>query len=93
MEELKTVLEQVGQVAELAGPIVCAASLIVSGTPTPRPDSVWGKLYRGLEFAALMFGKSKDTGRTHSANDLKLAKKTETLATDSAPKGSAGCEK
>jgi hypothetical protein len=42
--------------------IISIASLFISGTKTPAPDTFVGKLYRGVEYLALTFGKAKDTG-------------------------------
>jgi hypothetical protein len=42
--------------------IVTAASAFVAATPTPPPGSVWSEIYAGIEFAALVVGKAKDTG-------------------------------
>jgi hypothetical protein len=47
---------------QVASGIVVLASLIVAGTRTPDPKTFLGKVYKGVEYAALNFGKAKDTG-------------------------------
>jgi hypothetical protein len=42
--------------------IISIASLFISGTKTPDPATFVGKLYKGVEYLALTFGKAKDTG-------------------------------
>jgi|TARA_R110001599_G_scaffold192361_1_gene387621 hypothetical protein len=40
--------------------IVMAASLITALTPTPADDAIVGKLYRIIEWCALVIGKAKE---------------------------------
>ena len=40
--------------------IVTAASAVTALTPTPRDDSVVGKIYRVIELLALNIGHAKD---------------------------------
>jgi hypothetical protein len=47
--------------------IVTIASLFVAGTRTPDPATFLGKVYKVIEYAALNFGKAKDTGEKPSA--------------------------
>jgi hypothetical protein len=51
----------------LAMAVVVVASLIVSGTRTPDPETPLGKAYRVLEWLALTFGRAKDTGASPPA--------------------------
>jgi hypothetical protein len=44
--------------------IVIVASLIIAGTKTPDPSTMMGKIYKVVEWAALTFGKTKETGTT-----------------------------
>tara|TARA_Y100000310_G_C20245085_1_gene606427 strand:+ start:372 stop:572 length:201 start_codon:yes stop_codon:yes gene_type:complete len=44
--------------------VVTLASLIASLTPTPKDDTVVGKLYKLLDLLALNVGKAKETGET-----------------------------
>lgn len=44
--------------------IVCAASVLAAVTPTPNPDTPFGKVYRLLELFAFNFLHAKDTGVT-----------------------------
>jgi hypothetical protein len=46
-------------ILQTAGGVVIIASLIVSGTNTPASDSILGKVYKVIEYAALNFGKAK----------------------------------
>jgi hypothetical protein len=47
------------------------ASLFVSKTETPPPDTSWGRAYRLIEFLAGIFGKAKQSppanGDSHDA--------------------------
>jgi hypothetical protein len=43
--------------------VIVIASLFVAGTKTPDPSTFLGKLYKVVEYAALNFGKAKDTGK------------------------------
>jgi hypothetical protein len=47
---------------QVASGIVVLASLVVAGTRTPDPKTFLGKAYKLVEYAALNFGKAKDTG-------------------------------
>ena len=49
--------------ATLLGIVTCA-SLFVAGTKTPDPSTFLGKVYKAVEYAALNFGKAKDTGKS-----------------------------
>ena len=40
--------------------IVMAASLITALTPTPADDAIVGKLYRIIEWCALVIGRAKE---------------------------------
>jgi len=42
--------------------IVTLAALFTNHTATPDPDTAWGKVYRYIEKARLMWGKAKDSG-------------------------------
>jgi hypothetical protein len=42
--------------------VIVIASLFIAGTKTPDPETFLGKVYKGVEYAALNFGKAKDTG-------------------------------
>lgn len=39
--------------------VVAAASAVTALTPTPRDDTIVGKIYRIVEFLAFNFGKAK----------------------------------
>lgn len=39
---------------------ILVAKVIVAATPTPPPDTAWGRVYRVLEWMALLFGRMKD---------------------------------
>ena len=54
--------------------IVCAASIICSLAPTPKDDSLIGRLYKIVEIAALNIGKAKE-GST--ANPIKFVKRSD----------------
>jgi hypothetical protein len=41
---------------------VTAASLFTALTPTPDPNTTWGKVYRVIEMAALLTQKAKQSG-------------------------------
>jgi hypothetical protein len=42
--------------------IVTGASALAALTPTPKDDSIIGKLYKVIDFLALNIGKAKDKG-------------------------------
>lgn len=42
--------------------IVTGASALAALTPTPKDDSIIGKLYKIVDFLALNIGKAKDKG-------------------------------
>jgi hypothetical protein len=42
--------------------IVTGASALAALTPTPKDDSLMGKLYKVIDFLALNIGKAKDKG-------------------------------
>lgn len=42
--------------------IVTGASALAALTPTPKDDSIIGKLYKIIDFLALNIGKAKDKG-------------------------------
>ncbi len=46
----------------IATALVTVASLVASLTPTPKDDTVVGKLYKIVDFLAINVGKAKDTG-------------------------------
>jgi hypothetical protein len=46
----------------VAGAILLPASAFVATTKTPAPGSFWSTVYKGIEIAALVVGKAKDTG-------------------------------
>jgi hypothetical protein len=39
--------------------VVTLASAIAATTPTPKPGSVWAKVYAAIDFLALNIGKAK----------------------------------
>jgi hypothetical protein len=42
--------------------IIASASAVAALTPTPKDDSVLGKIYRVVDFLALNIGHAKDAG-------------------------------
>ena len=42
--------------------IVTGASALAALTPTPKDDSIIGKIYKVIDFLALNIGKAKDKG-------------------------------
>lgn len=43
--------------------VVTLASAIAATTPTPKPGSLWAKVYAVIDFLALNIGKAKQTGK------------------------------
>lgn len=43
--------------------VVALASAICALTPTPPPNTVWGKVYKVIEFLAINIGKAKQPGK------------------------------
>ncbi len=46
-------------ILDLASKVISAASVITAVTPTPPQSSVWGRLYRCIETAALLIGHAR----------------------------------
>lgn len=44
------------------GAVVTAASAFCAATPTPDPNTTWGKIYSVIEFLGLLVGKAKQLG-------------------------------
>ena len=42
--------------------LIVVASVVVAGTKTPAPSTWLGKVYKVVEWAALTFGRAKETG-------------------------------
>jgi len=63
MEIVNNIIENFDQIVSVLGSIVVLCSLIVVGTKTPNPDTKLGKVYKIVEFLALMVGKSKKIGK------------------------------
>lgn len=42
--------------------VIAAASAIAAVTPTPKDDTVIGKMYRVVDLLALNFGRAKEKG-------------------------------
>ena len=61
MKEIITyITENASALISTATAIVAAASAIASLTPTPKDDTVVGKLYKIVDWLALNIGKAKD---------------------------------
>jgi len=41
---------------------VTIGSVVAALTPTPKPGSIWAKLYKGIDWLAINVGKAKETG-------------------------------
>lgn len=63
MEILNNVMANLDQIISVIGSIVVVCSLVVIGTKTPDPVTKLGKIYKVIEFLALVVGKSKETGK------------------------------
>jgi hypothetical protein len=44
---------------QVVSAVVVLASAICALTPTPNPDTAWGKVYKFIELLALNIGKAK----------------------------------
>ncbi len=66
-EVINRLLDNIDQILSILGSIVVLCSVIVAGTNTPNPNTKIGKIYKIIEFLALVFGKTKDKG-----NDRKI---------------------
>lgn len=61
--ELFNGLPLVGQlIVIMVGPIIIAASAFCAATPTPPPNTAWGRIYRLVELAGLLIGQAKAQG-------------------------------
>lgn len=65
-------LASVKEAAALGAAVVTAASAFCAATPTPAPNTAWGRLYRGIEAAALLVGKAKQIGLVPPASPAPL---------------------
>ena len=43
--------------------VVALCSAVAAVTPTPKPGSIWAKLYAVVDLLALNFGFAKDKGK------------------------------
>ena len=57
---LTTIFELAPVALQAAMAVVAAASAVTAATPTPRDDTVIGKIYAVLEVLALNIGRAKD---------------------------------
>jgi hypothetical protein len=48
---------------KVATAVVTLASAIAAVTPTPKPGSLWAKIYTVIDFFALNIGKAKQIGK------------------------------
>jgi hypothetical protein len=48
---------------KVATAVVTLASAIAAVTPTPKPGSLWSKIYTVIDFLALNIGKAKQVGK------------------------------
>ena len=48
---------------KIATAVVTLASTIAAMTPTPKPGSIWAKVYSVIDFLALNIGKAKQPGK------------------------------
>jgi len=54
--------DQIKTVLSVLGSVVISASLVTSLTPTPAPGTKLARIYQLIEYAALLFGRAKQTG-------------------------------
>jgi hypothetical protein len=54
------IIEVVPEVFAIATAVVTGASVITAGTRTPAPTTFWGKVYKVIEFLALVWSKAKE---------------------------------
>ena len=59
-EIIAYITENASALISTATAIVAAASAIAALTPTPKDDTVVGKLYKIVDWLALNIGKAKD---------------------------------
>lgn len=55
-------METVYQVMFVVASVITLASAVCAATPTPDPNTTWGKVYRAIEFLGLIVGKAKEQG-------------------------------
>lgn len=58
----QTIVDVAPEVFSIATAVVTGASIITAGTRTPAPDSIWGKIYKVIEWCAFLFGNAKKSG-------------------------------
>lgn len=56
------VLAHKGELIGILTSVVAVASAIAALTPTPKDDTIVGKVYKVLDMLALNVGKAKDKG-------------------------------
>jgi len=56
---IEMLLDNSGAIINVATGIVTIASIITAATPTPKPDSALGRIYRLIEVFALVVGRAK----------------------------------
>lgn len=62
MNILNWVIDNSAELISILTGIVAVASAIAALTPTPKDDSIVGKVYKVVDFLALNVGKAKDKG-------------------------------
>lgn len=63
MNILNWVIDNSAELISILTGIVAVASAIAALTPTPKDDSIVGKVYKVVDFLALNVGKAKDKGK------------------------------
>ena len=65
MEELVNILTPYldNPWVKVATAVVTLASAVAAATPTPKPGSIWAKVYAVIDFLALNIGKAKQNGK------------------------------
>jgi len=53
-------IENVDSILDALYMVVAAASAVAALTPTPKDDTLFGKLYKVVDWLALNVGKAKD---------------------------------
>ena len=64
---LSTIMSHADQILDIAAKTVALASAVAFLTPTPKDDTVVGKVYKVVDFCALNWGKAKQLGNVAAA--------------------------
>ena len=64
---LNWIMANSDQLIKLGSEVIAAAAIVTNLTPTPKDDTVLGKIYKVVDFVAMNSGKAKQLGSVAAA--------------------------